>query len=1247
METTAGPGFDARTAGRRDQLQTLADADGLPVTYQPFKFESRRSRIDWRLLHGVDINKLIRDTDLDTLERLVGCLAWGDIEAEDSRHLSEASFVKVFRLAQLLLEYLLYVQDSLKHTNSVLEVSRSRSLQHMHALNSRCRELQGQLKQCKQELRRARKTVKTLELVATAVSSGAATAAAPTAAAAAAAASSAVNMTVQGAAQQQQQHQAVPVVLPASQHVLTVQQQGSGLMYTTAGELLLQSQMTELTERLAVAGSEAERLRNEREELCYQVRNLHDTLAARTDGIKSSQRHFSPGRGRMLGSRPGTSSPTRHSAAAAAAANAQLQQHQEEQQLLLMEVGKLEGQMQQLQTENAELRQQLMQKSSVDFTATNEVTAGLQAQLDGKIRELLQLQSELRQSETSMAVFKQANETLKQQLDALQKQLNSPEAATPSFVAKQRTRLAAAESKAEKAEAQAQQLQVENLQLVKQVEVLQAQLSSAGIQSDMMPETTVNKKASVLGEDSVVAAAEELLSGRSTPAAARGAATAQQSSSIQQQQVEVSASAEWKLAEIQRLQDENRLLQAKVTSLQQELQDLERLNAQLERQAAKARNLGLAASLESGGRSGSPSPLGQQHHLAAPAAHWAGASVNSSGPREELTAADLAAARGSGPASPGGEDEDDGVDEGGRGQQGSETAAAAAVAAAVEQGDAPVPISVRPAAATAGGDGSGSGPAGLVKGLLHRFSSKGKAQQDEAADATSSAAAGDNALIPAFRPEESAGTAQRPQQQNASVRHDGAISREAAQQLKALVAAMADKPAEQIAADYAEALIDWETPFKLEPEEDAQFGELLPLEMPGRPGLLMAEQHNPQELAANQGRLLASINRQLDQQVASFGIHPGRTGLSNQEVVAAMQMLSERRQALEASLPEEQRLLVDMARVGLVFNCYNGLQGVLQQQPQGADGKQHLPGPVAPLLVSEVQPPASMLPVGPPSVRLAAGAGPRSMPGAPGNRGMLPSSFTNAASPAASSRYGAFAAPTSEDEASSPQRIPYQSVAMTPGSGSRPDIAAALLQATSPHSPASAGPLSSGPAVMASRTASYTAAAYRAGAVNASGSGRSSPEVSQAAISTALSCGGFSPMSAALHVKQQLGLSPRGSASPVAVGAAAVAVAAAEGGVSNATGGSSASPGPGRAADQTAARYAASATSNVPQVSPRAAAGGAAAQAMANKAAAASAARTNQQQQQQQQRGGTGVMLAAAVANKDYLNSSFNESDEF
>lgn len=40
-----------------------------------------------------------------------------------------------------------------------------------------------------------------------------------------------------------------------------------------------------------------------------------------------------------------------------------------------------------------------------------------------------------------------------------------------------------------------------------------------------------------------------------------------------------------------------------------------------------------------------------------------------------------------------------------------------------------------------------------------------------------------------------------------------------------------------------------------------------------------------------------------------------------------------------------------------------------------ADGKQHLPGPIAPAVVSGVRPPASMLPVGPPAVKTKGGAG--------------------------------------------------------------------------------------------------------------------------------------------------------------------------------------------------------------------------------------------------------------------------------
>jgi hypothetical protein len=52
----------------------------------------------------------IRETDLDALERVAACVTWGDLAADDPRHLTETDFTKVFRLAQLLVEYLLHVQ---------------------------------------------------------------------------------------------------------------------------------------------------------------------------------------------------------------------------------------------------------------------------------------------------------------------------------------------------------------------------------------------------------------------------------------------------------------------------------------------------------------------------------------------------------------------------------------------------------------------------------------------------------------------------------------------------------------------------------------------------------------------------------------------------------------------------------------------------------------------------------------------------------------------------------------------------------------------------------------------------------------------------------------------------------------------------------------------------------------------------------------------------------------------------------
>jgi hypothetical protein len=46
-----------------------------------------------------------------------------------------------------------------------------------------------------------------------------------------------------------------------------------------------------------------------------------------------------------------------------------------------------------------------------------------------------------------------------------------------------------------------------------------------------------------------------------------------------------------------------------------------------------------------------------------------------------------------------------------------------------------------------------------------------------------------------------------------------------------------------------------------------------------------------QAIAFAKGPLLATIHRQLDGALASFGLHPGRPGLSDVELLAAMKML--------------------------------------------------------------------------------------------------------------------------------------------------------------------------------------------------------------------------------------------------------------------------------------------------------------------------------------------------------------------
>ncbi|KAJ3355300.1 Zinc finger protein dzip1 [Allomyces javanicus] len=106
------PGATAAAARpRAEYMHPDKDLDA-DERYHGFHFRRRRDRINWRQLGAVDVVRVQREIDLGALQEVMDNVAYCDIESEDLRY-TDPNFVKLFQLAQLVIEYLLHCQDVL------------------------------------------------------------------------------------------------------------------------------------------------------------------------------------------------------------------------------------------------------------------------------------------------------------------------------------------------------------------------------------------------------------------------------------------------------------------------------------------------------------------------------------------------------------------------------------------------------------------------------------------------------------------------------------------------------------------------------------------------------------------------------------------------------------------------------------------------------------------------------------------------------------------------------------------------------------------------------------------------------------------------------------------------------------------------------------------------------------------------------------------------------------------------------
>ncbi|PAA66951.1 hypothetical protein BOX15_Mlig016412g1 [Macrostomum lignano] len=121
-----------------------------------FFFKKRAERLDWRRLAAIDVDRIQRDLDFAALQEHLAGVTYCDAESEFAR-CNDANLVKLFRLAQLMIEYLLHSQEYLAHTRGQLERQTAEAQAEALALKQRLADKQREANDLKRECHKRKK----------------------------------------------------------------------------------------------------------------------------------------------------------------------------------------------------------------------------------------------------------------------------------------------------------------------------------------------------------------------------------------------------------------------------------------------------------------------------------------------------------------------------------------------------------------------------------------------------------------------------------------------------------------------------------------------------------------------------------------------------------------------------------------------------------------------------------------------------------------------------------------------------------------------------------------------------------------------------------------------------------------------------------------------------------------------------------------------------------------------------------
>lgn len=138
------------------------------VNISPFHFQPRQAGVDWHRFSAIDVERVAQEVDVAVLQEHIAGVTFCNLDGERCPHCGQPAdliLLKVLRMAQLSIEYLLHCQER-------LGTSLAMHTQHLQAAHAKlaCTQQQAaeqaaQLQGAKEESRRWKKLIATQQLL--------------------------------------------------------------------------------------------------------------------------------------------------------------------------------------------------------------------------------------------------------------------------------------------------------------------------------------------------------------------------------------------------------------------------------------------------------------------------------------------------------------------------------------------------------------------------------------------------------------------------------------------------------------------------------------------------------------------------------------------------------------------------------------------------------------------------------------------------------------------------------------------------------------------------------------------------------------------------------------------------------------------------------------------------------------------------------------------------------------------------